>query len=50
MISADRIRREYAQTSFAARFLEALAEDPAQLQMAYQLLRQCREEEQEEKP
>ena len=50
VISSDRIRREYAQTSFAARFLEALAEDPAQLQMAYQLLRQCREEEQEEKP
>ena len=44
-ISADKIHGDFAETSFAARFLDRLSEDPAELQMAYQLLLDCRERE-----
>ena len=43
-ITVDKIRSEYAETSFAAKFLEKLTEDPAELQMAYELLKSCRED------
>lgn len=42
-ITIDKIHTEYAETSFAARFLEKLIDDPIELQMAYQLLQNCRE-------
>ena len=43
-ITTDKIRSEFAQTSFAAKFLEALMDDPAEAQMAYHLLQECRME------
>ncbi len=46
-ITAEKIRTEFAETSFAAQFMEALTENPTELQMAYQLLRSCRENESE---
>lgn len=42
-ITVEKIRTEFAETSFAAQFMEALMENPTELQMAYQLLRSCRE-------
>ncbi|MDE5951084.1 MAG: hypothetical protein K2H12_05855, partial [Acetatifactor sp.] len=45
-ITVEKIRTEFAETSFAAQFMEALMENPTELQMAYQLLRSCRENEQ----
>ena len=42
-ITVARIREEYAETSFAARFLEELLDSPTELQMAYQLLQTCKE-------
>lgn len=42
-ITIDKIREEYAETSFAAQFLEELIGNPTELQMAYQLLQSCRE-------
>ena len=43
-ISKEKIRSEYAETSFAAQFLEQLLDEPAELQMAYGLLNECRED------
>ena len=43
-ITVDKIRDEFAETSFAARFMEELIDSPTELQMAYQLLQSCREE------
>ncbi|MDE6675966.1 MAG: metallophosphoesterase [Acetatifactor sp.] len=45
-ITVEKIRTEFAETSFAAQFMEALMDNPTELQMAYQLLRSCRENEQ----
>lgn len=42
-ITLDTIRREFAETSFAAQFMEQLINDPVELQMAYQMLMECRE-------
>jgi predicted phosphodiesterase len=42
-ITVDKIRSEYAETSFAAKFLEELTGNTTELQMAYDLLEQCRE-------
>ena len=42
-ITVDKIREEYAETSFAAQFMEKLLENPTELQMAYQLLQSCKE-------
>ncbi len=42
-ITADKIRDEFAETSFAAKFMEQLAENPTELQMVYELLKQCKE-------
>ena len=44
-ITIDKIREEFAETSFAAQFLEGLLDDPTELQMAYQLIQACREEQ-----
>lgn len=41
-ITVEKIRDEYAETSFAAHFLEELIGNPTELQMAYQLLQSCR--------
>ncbi len=43
-ITIDRVREEYAETSFAAKLLEELTEDPAELQMAYRMLAECKDE------
>lgn len=42
-ISVEKIRAEYAQTSFAAQFLEQFIENPAELQMAYELVKACKD-------
>ena len=42
-ITMEKIRDEFAQTSFAARFMEALMDSPTELQMAYRLLQDCRD-------
>ena len=42
-ITIDKIRDEYAETSFAAHFMEELIDNPTELQMVYQLLQNCRE-------
>ena len=42
-ITMDKIREEFAETSFAARFMEELMDNAAELQMAYQLLKSCNE-------
>lgn len=42
-ITVGKIRDEFAETSFAASFLEALIDNPTELQMAYQLLQSCKE-------
>ena len=42
-ITIDLIRREFAETSFAAQFMEQLLGEPTELQMAYELLQECME-------
>ena len=42
-ITVDKIRDEFAQTSFAAQFMEEFMNNAAELQMVYQLLQSCRE-------
>lgn len=42
-ITVEKIRDEYAETSFAARFLEELIDDPKEVAMAYELLQECKE-------
>ncbi len=42
-ITIDKIREEYAETSFAAQFMEEFMDNPTELQMVYQLLNSCRE-------
>ena len=44
-ITIEKIRDEYAETSFASRFLEQLIAQPVELQMAYRLLQECKEKE-----
>ena len=41
-ITRETIQSEFAETSFAARFLEKLLEDPRELQMAYELIQECK--------
>lgn len=43
-ITADKIREEFAETSFAAKFMEELVDSPVELQMVYELLKNCRED------
>ncbi len=43
-ITIDKIRAEYAETSFAAQFMEEFMDDSTELQMVYQLLNSCRED------
>ena len=42
-ITLDTIRAEFAETSFAAQFMEQLINDPVELQMAYTMLHECME-------
>ena len=44
-ITIDRIREEFAQTSFAAQLLEEFIDQPKELQMVYELMLRCRENE-----
>ena len=42
-ITVDKIRSEFAETSFAAQLMEALISDHTELQMVYRLIQECRE-------
>ena len=42
-ITIEKIRDEFAETSFAAQLMEELIDNPIELQMTYQLLQSCRE-------
>lgn len=42
-ITVERIRGEFSELGFAAKFMERLLDDPVELQMAYELMRQCRD-------
>ena len=42
-ITIDKIREEFAETSFAAQFMERFMDNATELQMVYQLLQNCRE-------
>ena len=42
-ITVEKIRSEFAETSFAAQFLEELMGDSIEVRMAYELLRKCME-------
>lgn len=42
-ITVEKIRTEFAETSFAAQFMEKLMGNPTELQMVYQLLQDCKE-------
>jgi hypothetical protein len=41
VITIEKIRSEFAETSFAAQFLEQLIDEPMELQMAYKMLQEC---------
>ena len=43
-ITLDRVRDEFAESSFAAKLMEALQGDQTELQMAYELLQECSRE------
>ena len=43
-ITLDRVRAEFAESSFAAKLMEALQGDQTELQMAYELLQECSRE------
>lgn len=45
-ISAEKIREEYAETSFAYSFLSSFIDEPVELGMAYQLVKECCNENQ----
>lgn len=40
-ITIEKIRSDFAETSFAAQFLEQLIDEPTELQMAYKTLQEC---------
>lgn len=42
-ITIEKIRDEYAETSFVAMFMEALAENPKEMAMSYELVKECKE-------
>ena len=42
LLTEERIKREYAETSFTARLLLRLLDQPKEAQMVYDLLRECR--------
>ena len=46
-ITVDKIREEFAETGFAAQLLEGLVGNPTELQMAYQLIEDCRDKQAE---
>ena len=41
-ITLEKIRTEFAETSFAAKLMEELTGNSVELQMAYRLLQECR--------
>lgn len=43
-ITIEKIRSEFSELSFAARFMEHFLDNPVELQMAYELVQQCRED------
>lgn len=43
-ITIEKIRSEFAETSFAAQLMEQLIDNPTELQMTYQLLQECKED------
>lgn len=43
-ITLDRVREEFAESSFAAKLMEALQGDQTEMQMAYELLQECSRE------
>ena len=43
-ITGERIRAEFPEIGFASAFLTALLPDPKEAQMAYELVKECREE------
>lgn len=43
-ITLDRVREEFAESSFAVKLMEALQGDQTELQMAYELLQECSRE------
>lgn len=43
-ITLDRVREEFAESSFAAKLMEALQGNQTELQMAYELLQECSRE------
>lgn len=43
-ITLDRVREEFAESSFAAKLMESLQGDQTELQMAYELLQECSRE------
>lgn len=43
-ITLERVREEFAESSFAAKLMEALQGDQTELQMAYELLQECSRE------
>lgn len=43
-ITLDRVREEFAESSFVAKLMEALQGDQTELQMAYELLQECSRE------
>jgi DNA repair exonuclease SbcCD nuclease subunit len=42
-ITMEKIQSEFAETSFAAQFMEELIDNPTELQMAYEVLQDCKE-------
>lgn len=42
-ITKEKIQSEFAETSFASKFMEELLDSPTELQMAYELLQECKE-------
>lgn len=43
-ITIEKIRSEFSELSFAARFMEHFLDNPVELQMAYELVQRCRED------
>ena len=41
LITAERVKREYSETSFAAQLLLKLLDEPREAQLAYDLLKEC---------
>ena len=42
-ITIEKIRSEYSELSFVSKLMEKLIDEPVELQMAYELINQCKE-------